>query len=610
MVIVGDGNANALRGSLKGDQISGSGGNDTIFARWGADVASGGVGNDLVAGGEGADRLFGGDGNDLLYGSRVGDSDPAEARIIATRMGTELFDRPVFATSAPGDPDRLHVVEQHVGRIRILDTETGATEPTPFLDLPDASLAGGSEQGLLGLAFHPNYAENRRLFVFLTQADGDVEVRAYRRSPADQDRVQAGSGDTILVIERDNDAQNHNGSWMAFGPDGQLYVSVGDEGGGGDPANNAQNKGVLWGKLLRLDVNGDDFAADPERDYAIPDDNPFVDKAGADEIWALGLRNPWRNSFDRLTGDLYIADVGELAREEINFQPASSRGGVNYGWKVKEGELVFDDAEPGNPDPDSPALTDPVLTYPHDETGGFAVVGGYVHRGESAGLLGRYVYADFVTDQLWSLRVVNGRAQDVANHTGQLVDSGGSVEGITSFAEDGRGNLYVTSIGGAVTRLTFGATASDGADTLSGGAGNDRMFGGGGRDALEGGGGADALFGGLQSDQLRGGDGADRLFGQDGADVLDGGFGVDRLTGGAEVDTFVFGRRSGADTITDFANDVDRIRLTDAFGFASADEALARADQVGTSVVFSFDRGEVLTVFGTTVGALQNDLLV
>jgi Ca2+-binding RTX toxin-like protein len=205
---------------------------------------------------------------------------------------------------------------------------------------------------------------------------------------------------------------------------------------------------------------------------------------------------------------------------------------------------------------------------------------------------------------------VNGRAQDVANHTGQLVDSGGSVEGITSFAEDGRGNLYVTSIGGAVTRLTFGATASDGADTLSGGAGNDRMFGGGGRDALEGGGGADALFGGLQSDQLRGGDGADRLFGQDGADVLDGGFGVDRLTGGAEVDTFVFGRRSGADTITDFANDVDRIRLTDAFGFASADEALARADQVGTSVVFSFDRGEVLTVFGTTVGALQNDLLV
>ena len=154
----------------------------------------------------------------------------------------------------------------------------------------------------------------------------------------------------ILRINRDNGATNHSGGWMGFGPDGLLYLAIGDEGQSGDPANNAQNRRELWGKILRIDVDGDDFAGEG-RDYAIPEDNPFAGRRGADEIWALGLRNPWRASFDRETGDLYIGDVGQAEREEIDFQPAGARGGANYGWKVMEGRLVFDDSVEGNPRP-------------------------------------------------------------------------------------------------------------------------------------------------------------------------------------------------------------------------------------------------------------------
>ena len=332
----------------------------------------------------------------------------------------EGFERPVYATAAPGDPGRLYVVEQHSGRIEILDLATGEVAARPFLDLPDGMLADGNEQGLLGLAFHPDYAENRRFFVFLTRADGDVEVRAYRRAAGDPDRAVAASGDTILRIDKDNGAGNHNGGWIGFGPDGLLHVAVGDEGLAGDPANNAQDKGELWGKILRIDVDGDDFAGGA-RDYAIPDDNPFVGRAGRDEVWALGLRNPWRASFDRETGDFWLGDVGQDAREEIDVVRAGRPGGTNFGWKVKEGERVFDDGVAGNPPPDSPALTDPLVTYRHGPGGGFAVVGGYVHRGEDEGMQGRYLYADFVSGELWSLRLVGDRAVDVTDHRAQLV---------------------------------------------------------------------------------------------------------------------------------------------------------------------------------------------
>ena len=236
-----------------------------------------------------------------------------------------------------------------------------------------------------------------------------------------------------------------------------------------------------------------------------PTTTPSSARGGADEIWAFGLRNPWRNSFDRTTGDLYIGDVGQAQREEIDFQPAGSAGGVNYGWKVREGDIVFDGSVPGNPPPDSPALVDPLVAYPHDATGGFAVVGGYVYRGESGGMQGRYLYADYVSEQLWSFRTVGNTAVDVTNHTAQLVSDGGTIADITSFAEDGRGNLYVVSLGGTISRLTFGDGAGDAADSISGGAGNDRMFGGAGRDTIDGGAGQDLLSGGAQGDVLRGG---------------------------------------------------------------------------------------------------------
>jgi glucose/arabinose dehydrogenase len=607
MVITGNAGTNLLRGSDGADTISGLGGNDTVFAGFGADRVLAGAGNDTVWGGEGGDTLGGGTGDDLIFGFGSADTDPASAAITVTTVGTHGFDRPVFAASAPGDPGRLFVVEQHSGRIVILDTASGAVAATPFLDMPDASLAAGSEQGLLGLAFHPDYAVNGRLFVHLTRANGDVEIRAYQRSASDPDR--ATGGDTILVIDKDNGARNHNGGWIGFGPDGYLYVAVGDEGGAGDPDNNAQSRDVLWGKLLRLDVDGDDFAGNPSRDYAIPDDNPFADAPGLGEIWALGLRNPWRNGFDRQTGDLYIADVGQAEREEINFQPAGSPGGVNYGWKVKEGELVFDDGVPGNPAPDSPALTDPVASYGHDAAGGFAVVGGYVYRGSEGGLQGRYVYADFVSEQLWSLRIVDGRAQDVTKHTAQIVSAGGSIAGITSFAEDGRGVLYAIGIGGTVSRLDFGTGAADGDDSIAGHGGNDRLFGGAGRDTLDGGGGLDDLYGGAQGDLLRGGGSADRLWGQTGGDYLDGGAGNDRLSGGADSDTFFYGPLSGADIITDFA-DADTLRLGDGFGFGSAAAALSRATQVGDDVVFDFGGGRLLTVLSTSIEGLADDLIV
>ena len=449
MLIVGNAAANTLRGTFAADEISGLGGNDALFGRSGRDTVSGGPGADRIVGGEGRDILSGGDGNDLIYGFAATDTVGASANITLTNLGARSFSNPVFATSAPGDPDRLYVVEQHTGRILILNTATGATNATPFLDLPDASLAAGNEQGLLGLAFDPDYQTNGRLFVYLTQADGDVELRAYQRSTTNPDLAQAASGNTILLIDKDNGAPNHNGGWLGFGPDGMLYAGVGDEGLGGDPNNNAQNLNVLWGKMLRLDVGGDDFAADPNRDYAIPDDNPFVGRGGADEIWALGLRNPWRNSFDRTTGDLYIGDVGQGAARGDRLPARRQRRRRELRLEGEGGRHRLRRQRPRQPAAGQPGADRPAgRPIRHDATGGFAVVGGYVYRGESGGMQGRYLYADYVSEQLWSFRTVGNTAVDVTNHTAQLVSDGGTIADITSFAEDGRGNLYVVSIGG------------------------------------------------------------------------------------------------------------------------------------------------------------------
>ena len=598
----------AIIGGAGGDRLEGNAGDNVIRARSGGDRVSGRGGDDQIAGGHGRDTLFGGDGDDLIFGCGGSDGRPG-SDAIAVRPVAEGFAQPVYATAAPGDdPRRLYVVEMKTGRIEILDTRTGEINDRPFLDLPDDLLSPNNEQGLLGLAFHPDYATNGRFFVFITNADGDVELRSYRRSPADPDRAVAGSGDVILRIDRDNGGHNHDGGWIGFGPDGMLYATVGDEGFGGDQSNNGQNLASLWGKILRIDVDGDDFAGEG-RDYAIPADNPFVGRAGRDEVWALGLRSPWRASFDRETGDFWLGDVGQDRREEINVVRAGHRGGVNFGWKVKEGDLVYDDTVPGNPRPGSPALTAPLLDYPHAPApgGGNAVVGGYVHRGADGGMHDRYLYADFISDRLWGLRLVNNRAVDVTDHTAQLI--GAPFSDVTSFAEDGRGYLYVVDIGGTVSRLRFGDGSGDSGDQLFGGDGRDRMFGGAGDDRLRGGHGRDRLDGGGQDDRLAGEGGDDRIHGGQGLDRLDGGGQNDRLAGGSGADVFLFRPGSGRDTVADFRDDVDAISLRD-FGFADVAEALEAASNRGGDVVFALGHGDRLTVADTTRSALADDLLV
>jgi glucose/arabinose dehydrogenase len=537
-----------LTGTARGDRLSGTAEADTAEGLSGADTVTGAGGNDTLSGGEGGDRVSGGEGDDVIYGFGSADRRAGSGDIDAVRVASGL-DQPVFVTSAPGDPNRLFVVEK-TGQIQILDPATGTVNPTPFLDIPAAQLQSSGEQGLLSVAFHPDYAQNGKFYVFLTNAAGNLEVRAYARSAADPDRAAAGNGDVILTIPHPS-FSNHNGGWMAFGPDGYLYIATGDGGSGGDPGNNAQNKESLLGKMLRIDVNGDGFAGDAARDYAIPDDNPFVGLGGADEIWATGLRNPWRNSFDRLTGDLYIADVGQGEREEINFQSGTSSGGANYGWVIKEGTLVYDAGRPGNLPPTSPQLTDPVWDYGHsaDENGGFSVTGGYVYRGTGAGMQGVYLYADFVTDNVWSFRIVNGAVVDQANRTDQITSAGIAIDSIASFGEDGRGNLYIVGLDGEVFRLTPGAAAGDGADSLAGDAGRD------------------TIWGGAQDDTLDGGTDDDRLFGGSQDDVLIGGLGRDNMSGGAGADTFVFvaAAESGAtrrDSIADFATDEDKIDVS------------------------------------------------
>ena len=417
---------------------------------------------------------------------------------------------------------------------------------------------------MLGLAFHPDYDTNGRFFVYLTNEAGDCEIREYQRQPGDPPTADPVYVQTIITIPHPSNT-NHNGGSICFGPDGNLYVSVGDGGGSNDLSNNAQNLDVLLGKILRIDVDSDDFAGDPERNYAIPADNPFAGAVdGADEIWDYGLRNPWRISFDPLTGDLYIGDVGQGAREEVDFEPAGSDGGVNYGWKLREGFIEG----PGWPPPGPVDLTDPIDDY--DRTVGRSITGGYVYRGPAPGLEGAYFYADFVSDRLFTLRVVDGVAEDVIDRTDQIV--GADLSSISSFGTDNAGNLYAVSIDGGIYRLDPSTAAGDGADTIAGAAGNDEIYGGAGNDLLDGGADNDTLAGGSGVDtasyagavagvtvalstagaQNTGGDGTDtlssieNLTGSSFADTLSGTAGDNTVSGGG-----------GGDNVKGFAgNDV------------------------------------------------------
>ena len=382
-----------------------------------------------------------------------------------TRVATGLSE-PVFLTAPPGDVERVFVVEQHTGQIRILRRSTWTLDATPFLTVPGVSL--GSEQGLLGLAFHPDYATNGFFYVYLT--DPASRLRRYQVS-ANPDLADAASGTPILSFTQPQ--ANHKGGWIAFGADGWLYVATGDGGGSNDSGGghtsgtgNAQDLTAnRLGKILRIDVDADDFPADPNENWAVPPDNPFVGVAGDDEIWVYGLRNPWRASFDRETGDLWIGDVGQTACEEIDVQPASSPGGENYGWRLREGVIATPSGGVGGAAP--AGAVNPIFDYSHGGASvcsnppagftGIAVTGGYVYRGPATSLRGRYFFADFGQGDLWSL-VFDGSDPatfDGANYT-SLVDHSsdpaftpdvGTIGSISSFGEDASGNLYVLDHG-------------------------------------------------------------------------------------------------------------------------------------------------------------------
>jgi len=385
----------------------------------------------------------------------------ASAQIALTRVAGGLA-WPVWVAAPPGDARRLFIVQQG-GLIRIL--KDGALLAAPFLDvsaLVTPELGQGSEQGLLGLAFDPQYAVNGRFFIDYTDVAGNTLIARYVVSAADPDRADPASAVTLLAI--DQPFANHNGGTVAFGPrDGYLYVGMGDGGSAGDPGNRAQDGGTLLGKLLRLDVSG---AA-----YAIPPDNPFAAPGGArDEIWAVGLRNPYRFSFDPLNGDLYIGDVGQDAWEEVDWQPGDAPGGRNYGWRRMEGTHCYDPVNDCN----DGSLILPVYEYSHD--GGCSVTGGAVYRGAAIpAVQGTYFFADYCTPRLRSFRMTGGALADFREWPLSVVPGAGTatVGAIAAIAPDGVGELYIVDRTGtqegelwkivpegtpAVERRTLGAT--------------------------------------------------------------------------------------------------------------------------------------------------------
>jgi glucose/arabinose dehydrogenase len=345
--------------------------------------------------------------------------------------------QPLDLKAVPGG-DWLAIVEQG-GTVRVV--RNGRLSAEPFLDIGDRVRSGG-ERGLLGIAFPPSYPTSGRFYVYYTAANGDVTISRFIAETRATSAVDARTEQKVLTIPH-REFANHNGGGMQFGPDGYLYLGVGDGGSGGDPHGNGQNRGVLLAKLLRVDVEGTGGAV--PRTYEIPRDNPYAGMHGGPrpEIWAYGLRNPWRFSFDRITRDLYIADVGQDAWEEVDYAPAGDKGGHDYGWNLWEGDHAY---PPGTDRARTPAFTFPVTEYPHPT--GESITGGYVYRGSRYPALGgTYYYGDFVKGVLWGLRQENGEWV-----SRQLLQTG---LGISSFGEDANGELYVCELnGGVVYQLT------------------------------------------------------------------------------------------------------------------------------------------------------------
>jgi glucose/arabinose dehydrogenase len=380
-----------------------------------------------------------GDGAGSPGGAATPASPPEEAEPFdphGVRLGLrpviEGLDSPLLVTHAGDGTGRLFVVEQG-GRIRVV--RDGRLLPEPFLDLTALTEAVG-ERGLLGLAFHPRYPANGRLFVNYTDNAGDTVVAEYGVDPNDPDRAQPVAR---VLLGIGQPYANHNGGNLVFGPDGYLYIGMGDGGSGGDPLEKAEDLSTLLGKMLRIDVD----RTEGNRRYGIPPDNPFVDREGArPEIWAYGLRNPWRFSFDPAAGRLWIGDVGQGSVEEIDRTPAD-QGGLNYGWDVMEGDACYEPASGC----DTTGLVPPIAVYSHEL--GCSITGGFVYRGSRFPVLrGGYLFADFCSGRVWALDAAGPSPQEPV----QLLDTR---HFISSFGEDEAGELYLTDlVSGEVFQVT------------------------------------------------------------------------------------------------------------------------------------------------------------
>ncbi len=359
------------------------------------------------------------------------------------------LNQPLFLTERGDSTNRVFIVEKG-GQIEVLNLTTGLLQGTPFLDLT-GQISTDGERGLLGLALAPDFATSGVFYVNLTNLAGNTEIRRYRTSTSDPNQADLLSQDIILTVAQP--ASNHNGGWMDFGPDGFLYIALGDGGGANDPFGNGQNTNTLLGSILRIDPSGDDFPSDNLRDYRIPPGNPFIAGGGRPEIWAYGLRNPFRCSFDRATGALYIGDVGQDNREEINLiRPGEA--GLNFGWPILEGTRV-------NQLGSTAGFTPPIAEYSHGSgpLQGQSVTGGYVYRGPVEALQGSYVFADFISNNVWSFPVTSAiqgttlQSDSFAIQTTAFRPDLGTLDRISSFGEDGAGNLFIVGIDGEIFRL-------------------------------------------------------------------------------------------------------------------------------------------------------------
>jgi glucose/arabinose dehydrogenase len=371
------------------------------------------------------------------------------------RLATGLS-APIYAAALPDGSGRVVVVER-AGRIRVMDSNTGAIAATDFLNITTQIDTAG-EKGLLAIAFSPNFVADRTFYLHMNPLSSNItEIRQYRTLSTDLAQADTATSNTILTIDQPSAAgfTNHKGGFLAFDASGRLLIGLGDGGSGGDPLGNGQNRNTLLGKILRIDVATDSFPADPNRDYAIPPTNPFATTGGSPEIMAIGVRNPFRGSVDPITGDIFIGEVGQGAVEEVDRIPVGASGLLNYGWNRREG------SQPYNGGADDPSFILPVAEYGHGSlaTQGNSITGGVVYRGPIEDLQGQYLFADFVTPNLWSIPIASlnvGTVLPAASFTVRntsFAPDAGTINSVVAFGVDNANNVYIVSINGSIFKL-------------------------------------------------------------------------------------------------------------------------------------------------------------